>query len=199
MYKKNIFGLPGTVYVHHWKQTCHWKITMFNRKYIFIHGGCSSLSSYLFSGGVIMCDVKWFHYPLIVRSWKMSCTQTWIGGRLFHLLQCIWANSTNDFGLNQVHVCSLPKRYTREDWRFVPENRPLEKGKHLPNHHCQVLCSSSGGVSMFKLDFSAWAVAIHVASGTFRRFGWKKTRQATAYERTLERVCKATSWSLKKA
>ena len=30
--------------------------------------------------------------------------------------------------------------YTLEDLRLEPENTPLEKENHLPNHHFQVLC-----------------------------------------------------------
>ena len=40
----------------------------------------------------------------------------------------------------EVQMFSLPSQITPGKINMEPENTPLEKEKHLPNHHFQVLC-----------------------------------------------------------
>ena len=40
---RGLVGTDTSLQLHPWKLTWHWKIRMFNRKYIFIHGGFSTV------------------------------------------------------------------------------------------------------------------------------------------------------------
>ena len=57
-----------------WKLTWHWKIPIFNRKYIFIHGGCSSQSC-LFSGGI---DSPNPNQQLLTRAPTPDSSKSWV-------------------------------------------------------------------------------------------------------------------------